>query len=248
VKQSDGHREGPPLWGRVWPTLLATAVALTVGAPAAVASWRHARDVVERSGDAVMAPWLALTTDGMILAALVVIWVRRHRGEKPGVGPWAAFWTGLAVSIAANLAMATSTVEGLVVALWPPVCVAIAMELVALVTHRAAGTPVTGTVTPSVTPVTDTVTEAGTDPVTAPIPMGTPVTDTVTLPVPDGHGHGHTVTGTVAPQLRAVTGTLPDTDELEAMTRTQLRELALSRGVTVRGTKADVIARLQEAS
>ena len=29
----------------------------------------------------VMAPWLALTTDGMLLAALVVIRVRRHRRE-----------------------------------------------------------------------------------------------------------------------------------------------------------------------
>jgi hypothetical protein len=36
-----------------------------------------------------MAPWLALTTDGMLLAALAVIWVRRHRGDtsKPARGP-----------------------------------------------------------------------------------------------------------------------------------------------------------------
>jgi hypothetical protein len=48
-----------------------------------------ARGVIAEHGDPVMAPWLALTTDGMLLAALVVIWVRRHRGEhvKPDHGP-----------------------------------------------------------------------------------------------------------------------------------------------------------------
>jgi hypothetical protein len=40
-----------------------------VGDPAAVASYRHARDVIAEHGDPVMAPWLALTTDGMLLAA-----------------------------------------------------------------------------------------------------------------------------------------------------------------------------------
>ena len=35
-------------WARMWPTLLAVVV-VAVGAPAAVASYRHARDVVPRS-------------------------------------------------------------------------------------------------------------------------------------------------------------------------------------------------------
>ena len=47
-----------------------------------------------------MAPWLALTTDGMLLAALVVIWVRRHRHEPVKAGFWAAFWAGMAATIA----------------------------------------------------------------------------------------------------------------------------------------------------
>ncbi|HXV94710.1 MAG TPA: DUF2637 domain-containing protein [Pseudonocardia sp.] len=118
---------------RVWPAAtLGVIVVTAVGAPAAVASYRHARTVVERSGDVVMAPWLALTTDGMLLAALVVIWVRRLAGRRVGAGPWAAFWTGMIATVAANLAAAQPTVEGLVVALWPPVCLAITLELVAL--------------------------------------------------------------------------------------------------------------------
>ncbi len=56
-----------------------------------------------------MAPWLALTTDGMLLAALVVIWVRRHRREHVKAGPWAAFWAGMTATIVANLAAARPT-------------------------------------------------------------------------------------------------------------------------------------------
>ncbi|MFR9803135.1 DUF2637 domain-containing protein [Pseudonocardia sp. RS010] len=125
-------------WARTWPVLLAVSTVSAVGGPAAVASYRHARDVIARAGDPVMAPWLALTTDGMLVAALVVIWHRRHRGEAAGRGPWAAFWAGMVATIAANLAAAEPTVTGYVVALWPPVCLAITLELVALVAHRTA--------------------------------------------------------------------------------------------------------------
>jgi hypothetical protein len=99
-------------WARIWPSLLAAVTLPAVGGPAAVASYRHARDVIAEHGDPVMAPWLALTTDGMLLAALVVIWVRRHRREPVGVGPWAAFWAGMTATIAANLAAAQSTPVG----------------------------------------------------------------------------------------------------------------------------------------
>ncbi len=111
-------------WARIWPSLLAAITLPAVGGPAAVAGYRHARDVIAEHGDPVMAPWLALTTDGMLLAALVVIWVRRHRHEPIGAGPWAAFWAGMTATIAANLAAAQPTTVGIVVALWPPICLA----------------------------------------------------------------------------------------------------------------------------
>jgi hypothetical protein len=107
-----------------------------------VASYRHARDVIAEHGDPVMAPWLALTTDGMLLAAEVVIWVRRHHGEPVEAGPWAAFWAGMAVTIAANLAAAQSSPVGIVVALWPPVCLAITLELIALLASPARHHPI----------------------------------------------------------------------------------------------------------
>jgi hypothetical protein len=109
-----------------------------------------------------MAPWLALTTDGMLLAALVVTWVRRHRHEHVKAGPWAAFWAGMAATMAANLAAAQQTPVGIVVALWPPVCLAITLELVALLAspakqHAITTDPLPGrwiTDTPADTPPT----------------------------------------------------------------------------------------------
>ena len=49
-------------WARIWPSLLAAITPPAVGGPAAVAGYRHARDVIAEHGDPVMAPWLALTT------------------------------------------------------------------------------------------------------------------------------------------------------------------------------------------
>jgi hypothetical protein len=135
-------------WARIWPSLLAVTTLTAVGGPAAVASYRHARDVIAHHGDPVMAPWLALTTDGMLLAALVVIWVRRHRGEPVKTGPWTAFWAGMTATIAANLAAAQPTPAGIVVALWPPVCLAITLELVALVAYPAKQHPTDNDVRP----------------------------------------------------------------------------------------------------
>jgi hypothetical protein len=48
-------------WARVWPALVGVSVVTAVGTPAAVASYRHARDVVQAVGDDVMAPWLPLS-------------------------------------------------------------------------------------------------------------------------------------------------------------------------------------------
>lgn len=122
-----------------WPRLVGVAIVATVGAPAAVASYLHARTVVART-DPAMAAWLPLTTDGLLLGALVVMWARRLVADPVGRGPWAAFALGMAATIAANLAAAPASPEGFIVALWPPVALAVTLELVAiLVGHSSPG-------------------------------------------------------------------------------------------------------------
>lgn len=186
-------------WAVVWPPALAAVVVSAVGVPAAVASYRHARAVVEANGDPVMAPWLPLSVDGMLVAALVVIWVRRHRGDPAGWGPWAAFGFGMVVTVAANLAAvslaaksignlltaamlqaAPGAVEGpgvaaYLVALFPPLALAITLELVALVAYRTR--PAAPTVDVSTAPVDPVDHPAADRPVddvesaTAPLPV-----------------------------------------------------------------------------
>ena len=113
-------------------------VVSAVGAPAAVASYSHARAVVASTGDEAMAPWLPPSVDGMRVAALVVIWVRRRRGQPAGVGPWAAFLFGMVVTISANLAaVERPSLTAYAVALFPPVALGVTLELVALVAHRS---------------------------------------------------------------------------------------------------------------
>lgn len=112
--------------------LASAAVLAAVGGPAAVASYRHARDVVEAYGDPAMAPWLPLTTDGMIVAALIIAAWQRLRGQSPGGWTILALVSGLVATLAANLAAAPPSVGGWIVAAWPPLAFAITLELTAV--------------------------------------------------------------------------------------------------------------------
>jgi Protein of unknown function (DUF2637) len=126
--------------------LVPIPVMLIVGVPAAVASYRHAMVVGERYGES-MSPWLPLTTDGMLVAALLVMWDRRLVGRSCGIWPWAAFVGGMLATVGANLAAAQPTPGGWIVALWPPVAFALTLELMALLfTGRDVRAPAVGRV------------------------------------------------------------------------------------------------------
>jgi hypothetical protein len=91
-----------------------------------------------------MAPWLALITDGMLLAALVVIWVRRHRRKPVRAGPWAAFWARHGGNDRRERCRgAVESGGNRRRALWPPACLAITLELIALVASPASHHPIT---------------------------------------------------------------------------------------------------------
>lgn len=241
-------------WAVVWPPALAAVVVSAVGVPAAVASYRHARAVVEANGDPVMAPWLPLSVDGMLVAALVVIWVRRHRGDPAGWGPWAAFGFGMVVTVAANLAavsLAAKSIGNLLtaaltqaapgvtegpgvaaylVALFPPLALAITLELVALVAYRtrpvgatgdASTAPVAAVDHPSADRPVDDV-----EPATAPLPVVAtavaakwPMAAVEALPVdPVDRSGGEPVISTASPAVES-TGT----DDVESTTPTGSR-------------------------
>lgn len=121
------------------------AILASVGGPAAVASYHHAYEVFKTYGEAEdRAAWLPLTTDGMLIAALVVMYSRRWAQQRIGFIPWLAFGVGFVGTIAANLASADAfgapTVgEGigrLAAAVWAPISFAVTLELVAVMLGR----------------------------------------------------------------------------------------------------------------
>lgn len=124
-----------------WPYLFGSTVAAVVGLPAAVSSYRHGMTVIERSSDPGMAAWLPMTTDGLLVASLVALWVRRLTGRKTGLWHWAAFGLGLVATILTNLAGARGyidhaldgwgVIEAIGWAVWPPVCLAVVLEIIA---------------------------------------------------------------------------------------------------------------------
>lgn len=127
-------------------------VLLAVGGPAGVASYHHAQEVAKKYGESEpMSAWLPLTTDGMLVAVLALVYWRRFVGERVGVFPWVAFAAGFLATMGANLASADMTFGGIAVALWPPLCFALTLELGAMMLKSIART----SVTPVVSETTD---------------------------------------------------------------------------------------------
>lgn len=134
-------------WRTITGATLIAAILAAVGGPAAVASYRHAWTVADRYGtDPTMNPWLPLTTDGMIVAALTVLVVRRWR--RVHVGAWPVIWAllGFAATLAANLAAVSTgrwiaTIAVPVVAVWPPIAFAVTLELVVTLLRPGAPAP-----------------------------------------------------------------------------------------------------------
>lgn len=117
------------------------AVLLAVGGPAGVASYHHAQEVAKEYGESeAMSAWLPLTTDGMLVAVLALVYWRRFIGERVGVFPWVAFAAGFLATMGANLASADMSFGGIAVALWPPLCFALTLELGAMMLKSIAKT------------------------------------------------------------------------------------------------------------
>jgi len=125
----------------VTPGVRRTAVGsvLVVAAVAAVMSYGHLYSVARDQGEPAAA-LLPLSVDGLIVAAGLVLLVRRRAGERGGLLPWCGLLIGIAATVAGNVASADPTVLARVVAAWPPIALALAYELL-LVLLRPASAP-----------------------------------------------------------------------------------------------------------
>jgi hypothetical protein len=114
-----------PGWVR-WTT---TGAVLAVALVAAVASYEHMRALAETAGEGWRAWLLPISVDGLAVAASMTMLVRRRAGQPSGALAWAALLLGLGASLAANVAAAEPTVQGRLVAAWPPVALLLSYEL-----------------------------------------------------------------------------------------------------------------------
>jgi len=116
-----------------------SVVALT----AAVISFSHMRQLAIEAGESELASWLLpVSIDGAIVAAVSVILADSRAGRRPAGLTWLLLALGLAGSLAANIASAESTVTARAVAAWPPVALALGIEVLAgLARGRDAASP-----------------------------------------------------------------------------------------------------------
>lgn len=139
VAVSDGlSAREVPRWVLV-VTIVAVAVVAVV---AAVMSYIHVRDLARNSGEDWRAYLLPLSVDGLLVAASMVMLVRRRAGQPAGWLPWAGLVLGLGASLGANVAAGhpewrTPFLDG-VVSAWPAVALAISFELLILVVREYA--------------------------------------------------------------------------------------------------------------
>jgi len=108
-----------------WAAVVAVVV---VAAVAAVMSYGHLRSVAVEQGEQAAALF-PLSVDGLIVAASLVLLVRRRAGLPGGSLAWSGLLVGIAATIAGNVASAEPTLAARLVAAWPPVAFALSYEL-----------------------------------------------------------------------------------------------------------------------
>ena len=114
----------------------------TVAVSAAVISYSHVMELARRAGETRMATWLLpLSIDGAIAAAVAVILADSRAGRRPRGLTWLLLALGLAASLAANIASAHPTVTARAVAAWPPLALAVGVEVLAELARRTSTSP-----------------------------------------------------------------------------------------------------------
>ena len=105
-----------------------SVVALT----AALVSFSHMRRLALEAGESQLAAWLLpVSIDGAIAAAVAVILADSRAGRRPAGLTWLLLALGLGCSLAGNIASAEPTMTARAVAAWPPVALALGIEVLA---------------------------------------------------------------------------------------------------------------------
>ena len=118
---------------RDWPRTIATGAFAVVSGVAASISYDHIHEV---TGDHWYAAIMPLSVDGLLVAGSIALYLERSQGRWGGALAWTAVILGLSASLAANIAAADPGLQGVLVAGWPPVALALSFELLIRVRRR----------------------------------------------------------------------------------------------------------------
>jgi Protein of unknown function (DUF2637) len=103
------------------------AGALIVAAIAALASYSHMRGLAIRYGQPeLIADLLPVSVDGMMIVATVAL----GDGRQHRLSAWAAFWTGVAASVIANVLAAEPSGIARCISAWPAVAFLLVVEVI----------------------------------------------------------------------------------------------------------------------
>jgi hypothetical protein len=118
--------------------ITATSGVATVAATSAVISYNHVRHLALRAGETELAALLLpLALDGAIVAAVAVILADSRAGRRPAALTWVHLALGLIGSLSANIASAAPTLTARAVAAWPPLLLAVGVEVLANLSRRS---------------------------------------------------------------------------------------------------------------
>ncbi|MGF0118799.1 DUF2637 domain-containing protein [Promicromonospora sp. Marseille-Q5078] len=121
-----------------------------VAVTAAVISFTHVQHVAREAGESELsAILLPLSIDGAIAAPAAVILAETKAGRRPPRLAWVMLLLGLTASLAANIAAAEPTLVARAVAVWPPIALALGVEVLAGMGRRERGDTTGQTTTPA---------------------------------------------------------------------------------------------------
>lgn len=130
----------------IWVRAVTIVSVSVVAVVAAVVSYVHMHELAEHAGEEWRSLLVPLSVDGLLVAASMVMLVRRQQGEKVGILPWLGVALGLVASLGANVLsvgeLSWANLVPIIVSAWPPVALALSVEFLLIVTggrHRKDG-------------------------------------------------------------------------------------------------------------